>query len=192
MPVYPITRYPLAVELRDGSRVTLRPMRGTDVETLLAFFKRVPKEERFLLKDDVTSPQVIQAWAEHLDYKRVLPLLATVDSRVIADAVLIRHRGGARSHLGEIRVVVDPEYRGRGLGVTMMRELIQIAYDAELEQVLFEFVKDLQAEAISAAEFLGAIRVAVITDLVKDIHGHPHDVIFLRLPLGKWWEWSQF
>lgn len=191
MAVYAIARYPREVVLRDGSRLTVRPLEPSDGEALLAFFKRVPEEERFLLKEDVTSPQVIQSWIEHLDYDRALPLLAIVNGRVVADAVLIRRRGGARSHVGEIRVVVDPEYRGRGLGMTLMRELIQIAHDAELEQVVFECVKDVQEAAIKAAESLGAFPSGTVTDLVKDIHGRPHDVVFLRLPLGKWWEWSQ-
>lgn len=192
MAVYPITRYPKEVELRDGVRVTLRPMTAADGEGLLQFFKGIPEAERFLLKDDVTSPAVISSWADRLDYDRALPLLAVADGRIVADAVLIRHRGGSRAHLGEIRVVVDPAYRGRGLGVTLMRELVEIAYDAELERVIFELVKDVQEEAIAAATYLGAFPVGTVTDLAKDSHGRPHDVVFLALPLGKWYEWSKF
>ncbi len=192
MAVYAITRYPREVEVRDGSRITLRPMTAADADALLTFFKRVPDEDRFLLKDDVTSPHVIHAWAEHLDYDRALPLLAFDDGRIVADAALIRRRGSARSHAGEIRVVVDPEYRGRGLGVALMRELVAIAHDAELDCVIFELVKDVQDEAIKAAEFVGAFPAGTVTDVAKDSHGRLHDVVFLTLPLGKWWEWSQF
>lgn len=192
MAIYPITRYPRAIELRDGSQITVRPMTAGDADALLAFFKGIPEEDRFFLKDDVTSPQVIRAWADHLDYDRALPLLALADSRIVADATLIRRRGGSRRHIGEIRVVVDPDYRGRGLGVALMRELVEIAHDAGLERVVFELVKDVQDEAIRAAEFLGAFLSGTITDLAKDMHGRSHDVVFLALPLGKWWEWSQF
>jgi L-amino acid N-acyltransferase YncA len=192
MAVYPITRYPKDVELRDGTRLCLRPMTAADVEGLLQFFRTIPEADRFLLKDDVTSPAVVSEWARRLDYDRALPLLAVADGRIVADAVLIRHRGGYRAHLAEIRIVVDPEYRGRGLGVTLMRELVEIAYDAELERVIFEMVKDVQDEAIAAATSLGAFPVGTVTDMAKDSHGRPHDVVFLALPLGKWYEWSKF
>jgi L-amino acid N-acyltransferase YncA len=192
MPVYTITRYPREIELRDGYRLTVRPMQPADADEILAFFKRIPEDERFFLKDDVTSPRVIRAWAEQLDYDRALPLLALADGRIVGDAVLVRHRGGPRRHLAEIRVVIDPEYRRRGLGLALMRELIAIAYDAELEQVVFELVRDAQDDAIEAARFLGAFEAGHVTDLVKDPHGRPHDVVYLVLPLGKWWEWSQF
>jgi L-amino acid N-acyltransferase YncA len=192
MSVHPITRYPRDLELREGACITVRPMTAADADALLTFFKQIPEADRFLLKDDVTAPHVIRAWAEHLDYDRALPLLAVSDGRIVADATLIRRRGGARGHLAEARVVVGPDYRGRGLGVAMTRELIEIAYDADIERLVFELVEDVQDEAIHAAEFLGAFKVGEVTDAVKDIHGRTHDLIFLALPLGKWWEWSQY
>lgn len=192
MAVYSIKRYPRQSEMRDGACVTLRPMTRGDEAPLLEFFKRVPEEERFLLKDDVTSPTVVHGWAEYLDYDRALPLLAVAGDRIVADAVLVRHRGGYRSHSSEVRVVVDPEWRGRGLGLALMRELAEIAYDAELDQVTFEMVADVQDEMIRAAESLGAVTAGRVTDFAKDIRGHHHDVVYLTLPLGKWWEWSQF
>ncbi len=192
MAVYPITRYPKEVALRDGTAVQLRPMTAADAEGLLTFFRDIPAEERFLLKDDVTSPEVVCGWGNRLDYDRALPLLALAEGRVVADAALIRHRGGSRAHLGEIRVVVDPAYRGKGLGVALTQELIEIAYDAELERVIFELVTGVQDEAIAAATYLGAFPVGTVTDLAKDSHGRPHDVVFLALPLGKWYEWAKF
>jgi GNAT superfamily N-acetyltransferase len=135
---------------------------------------------------------VVRGWAEHLDYDRALPLLAAAGDQIVADAVLVRHRGGARSDIAEVRVLVDPEWRGRGLGVTLMRDLAEIAYDAELDQVVFEMVADRQDEMIRAAESLGAVTAGRVTDFAKDIRGHHHDVVYLALPLGKWWEWSQF
>lgn len=192
MPVYAMTRYPREVKLRDGRSATLRPMTAADAAALHALFLRVPEDERYFLKDDVTDPAVIEGWAAHLDYDRALPLLAVVGDRIVADATLIRRRGGARHHTAEIRIASDPEYRGGGLGTAMLRELIEIAHDAELEQVVFEMVKDVHDEVIGAIRALGAVEAGVVTELVKDRHGRAHDVVFMMLPLGKWWEWSQY
>lgn len=192
MSVYTLSRYPLQLQLRDGACLTLRPMVAADVDGLLAFFLGISEEDRFFLKEDVTSPSVIQGWADRLDYDRALPLLAIDGGRVVADAVLLRHRGNARSHIGEIRITVAPGYRGRGAGIGMMRELAEIAYDAELEFLLFEFVRGAEDQAIQAALLLGAVEAGSLEGAAKDVEGHPRDVVFLRLPLGKWWEWSRF
>jgi hypothetical protein len=127
MAVYPITRYPKEVALRDGATVQLRPMTAADAEDRVAFFRDIPDEERFLLKDDVTSPEVVCGWANRLDYDRALPLLALADGRLVADAVLIRHRGGSRAPGRDPRrggPVVPGQRAGRGPDVGAHRDCL--------------------------------------------------------------------
>jgi GNAT superfamily N-acetyltransferase len=192
MAVYKLSRYPKQLSLADASSVAVRPMVPGDAEALLEFFGRVPDEERRLLKDDVASKSVIAAWAEHLDYDRALPLLAFDGPRICADSVLIRHRGDARSHFAEVRVVVDPDYRNRGLGSAIMREAIDIAWDAEIESVQIEFVSGVQDDAGKAALMFGGEQVGTLKDAVRDHQGNTHDVVFMRIPLGRSWQWSRY
>jgi GNAT superfamily N-acetyltransferase len=164
----------------------------SDVEGLLDYFLRLPEQDRFYLKEDVTARSVIEGWAQKLDYDRALPLLALEGAKIVADAMLLRRRGDARSHVGEIRTTVDPEYRGRGLGTGIMRELIEIAYDADLEFVLFEFVGEAEDQAMQAVSALGAFETGRIEGAALDLAGRHHDLVFFKLPLGKYWEWSRF
>ena len=63
--------------LLDETRVVfVRPLQAGDKVHLLDFFKRIPEEERFYLKENVTSPEVIQAWTANIDFGRVIPILA--------------------------------------------------------------------------------------------------------------------
>jgi L-amino acid N-acyltransferase YncA len=189
--MYRLSAYPKDVTLRDGSAVTVRPLCESDAEPLLSFFSRIPEQERFFLKDDVSSSKVIGRWTSELNYDRALPLVA-VDGRIIADALLIRSRHGAYRNVAGLRVVVDPDARQRGLGTALMKELCDIAADAELERVTAEFVVGIQDDAIAAAERLGFLRAATIHELLRDQHGRPHDLAIMSLPLGKWYEWWQF
>ena len=187
-----IGAFPKEVCLRDGSRILVKALEAGDEQALLEFFLRIPEEERFFLKEDVTAPAVVQRWVRERDFRRALALLALDGSRIVADAVLIRRRGNSRSHIGEIRVVVAPEYRDHGLGTALIRELCDIADDAGLEKVMFELVADKEQEAIRAAEWLGFLRVATIEGGAVDPLGHHHDVVLMAMPLGRWYHWTKF
>jgi GNAT superfamily N-acetyltransferase len=187
-----IAAFPKEIALRDCSRVLVRSPEDGDEQGLLDFFLRIPEEERFFLKEDVTAPGVVHRWMTERDFRRALALLALDGSRIVADAVLIRRRGNSRSHIGEIRVVVAPEYRDHGLGTALIRELCDVADDAGLEKVMFELVADREQEAIRAAEWLGFLRVATIEGGAVDPLGHHHDVVLMAMPLGRWYHWTKF
>lgn len=178
--VYPLPGYP-AVELtEDGQHVTIRPMVPQDKSALLAFFRSVPAEDRFYLKEDVTSKAVIDRWAEELDYGRVLPLLALKGDRIVADGTLHHRSARAQKHVGEVRVVVDPEFRNRGIGRWLLRKLAEIAKDQHLEKLVFEVVTGKEEPARVAARLVGFAPVAVLKDHVRDSDGTPHDLLIME------------
>lgn len=192
MSVYKLTAYPRQHTLRDGRKVTVRPLEQGDKHALGAFFLRIPAEERQFLKQDVASPRTVAAWCEALDYDRALPLVALDGERIVANTALIRSRHGAYREIATIRATVDPEYRSLGLGTALIRDLCDIAADADLEKISAELISGVQDDAIEALEQLGFIHAASVHEFVRDEHGHPHDLVILVLPLGKWYEWLQF
>jgi len=189
---YSIAAYPKEIALRDGAVVGIRPLGGDDGGALLHFFLGIPDDERFFLKDDVTSPAVVKEWTDHLNYNRALPIVAVESGQIIGEAVLVRRRGNARSHIGELRVTVAPVWRNKGLGTALIRELCDIAKDAELDKVLFEVVDDCQSNAAEAARAMGFVTAGAIEGGARDIHGHLHNVSILAMPLGKYYEWSKY
>ena len=185
--------YPKQIMLFDGQLVTVRPMEEKDEKALLDFFRRLPEEDRFYLKDDVTSPDVIGHWAKNINFFRTFPLLAIVDGRVVSDATLHQKRPGGRRHMGEIRISVDPDYRNQGMGTKMVKELIEVAYLRRLELVTMELVEGTEAQAIGMAERLGFERRAVLTGQVKDQQGKSQDLVLLELSVDRWYkEWYDF
>ena len=101
---YPIPGYPTVHLTNGGVQITIRPMVPEDGDDLLDFFQRIPAEDRFYLKEDVTDPKVIARWAEGVDYTRALPLLAIMDNKIVADATLHRSRAGARRAFVILRI----------------------------------------------------------------------------------------
>jgi len=182
--------YPKTLMLRDGTRVEMRPLRDEDKIRLLRFFQRVPESERYYLKENVVSPQVIQEWTSRIEYERVIPIVALVGDDIVADATLHRSRAPARRHIGELRVVVDPGFREKGLGGRMIRELVDIAVDLGLHKVLFELVDRREKAAITAAKMMGFAEAGVLREGIKDFWGNYQDLVILEMPLKDrdlWW-----
>lgn len=183
MAVPALTEFPKEVALDDGTVVVVRPLRSDDGPALLAFFSELPEEDRYWLKEDVADPGVIDRWVKELDYRRVLPLVAVHDGRIIADATLHRRFHGARSHLGEIRLAVHPQYRRRGLGLLLMGELVALAAEMGLERLYVEIVSGAEQPALEVAQQAGFERVAQIPQHLRGPDGEPHDLIILAMNL---------
>ena len=189
-PLPNIETYPKTIRLRDGASVSLRPLEAKDKVRLLRFFQRVPEEERYYLKENVTSPEVIHAWTTSMDLERVMPIVAVAGEEIVADATLHRSRAPARRHIGELRVVVDPSYRKAGLGRRLLRELLDIAADLGLHQATFELVLDREDSAILMATGMGFQQIAILKERIRDFWGNYQDLVLLEIPLGDrklWW-----
>ncbi len=180
-----LQRYPVEMELEDETRATIRPLNREDKVALARFFQRVPEEDRFYLKENVTAPEVVQDWIESLDYERVVPLVAIADGSIVADATLHRSRAPARRHVGELRVVVDPEFRSRGLGSRLIRELIELGSGLGLDRLFFELVDRREMHAIHALVLAGFEEVAVLRGRVKDLYGSIQDVVIMEKTLAE-------
>jgi GNAT superfamily N-acetyltransferase len=189
MAVYPLTAFPKDLRLRDGTIVQVRPLDAGDEKSLLEFFLAIPEQDRFQFKHDVTAPTVVADFCRSIDYDRALPLVAVLEGRIVAQGVLIRNRGFFRRKVGELRLVVHPEFRSKGLGSAMIRDLCEIANEVELDRVVFELVVGMQDDAIRAVDGLGFVRSATLVDHVRDPENRPRDLAIYVLPLGKWFEW---
>lgn len=182
--------YPKTILLRDRTEAVIRPLNHEDAGRLFNFFKTIPEEERFYLKENVTSPETIQKWTSEIDFQRVIPIVALIDDEIVADATLHRSRAPARRDVGELRVVVDPRVREIGLGGRLIRELLDIAAGVGLRKAMFELVAQEEEPAIVAAGSAGFREAAVLKEQVKDYWGNPKDLVLMELSLKErrlWW-----
>ena len=173
-----LERYPKTVALKGDLKATVRPLEASDEKSFHEFFCAVPEMERVLFKHRVTELEVIRDWCQHIDYGKILPLLAVVDGSIVADASLHQQLGGWKRHIGRISVVVHPKYRGRGLGKVLVHELVDIARDAGLEKLEAEFMGEQKAARRVFAE-VGFSDLLVLPDYVKDMQAISHDYVLM-------------
>jgi len=170
------TRYPRRL---DGG-LQLRPLQAEDESELAGLFSRIPVDERQLFKEDVTRAAVIQGWIRNLDYSNILPLLVLDGTRVVSDASLHRDRRGWSRHVAEIRVALDPDYRGRGLARTLVQEFVSLAPEIGVA-ILNACVLQPQMDARDLFEGAGFLHMATFPQHAIDLSGRLHDVLVYSL-----------
>jgi RimJ/RimL family protein N-acetyltransferase len=181
-----LEEYPKELVLKDGARVTLRPLEPADAEQLVAFFRRIPLEDRWYLRHDVSDTTLVRRWALEVDYERVIPIIALSEGQIIGDATLHRRRYGSSRHVGKVRIVIDPAYRAKRLGTWMLLDLIQLATGLGLEKLVAEIASN-ETAALKAFRRLDFVREGVIPELHKDPSGQECDLVIMVKHLAPIW-----
>lgn len=175
-------RYPQEAVLRDGRRVVLRPFTADDTNALYDFFQRLPEDTRRFAWDRIDNRALVESWGQNLDYSRVFPLLALDGGRVVADATLHRREGGPLRLVGRIKWLLDPDYRGVGLGTQLVHHFIATGRNNGLRHLTCMLISDLESDAVQTLEDLG-FESTVFPGYGADPDGGPHDMTKLVLPL---------
>ena len=126
----------------------LRPIEPGDEPALTRFFERIPESDRTFLKEDVGDPEVLAAWVTPGPGR----VVAIEDGEVVGSVAVVPLHGWSR-HVGEVRLVVDPGHRGKGLGRALARRAVLDAMDMDLAKLVVEVIADQEA-------LIGMFRVA--------------------------------
>ncbi len=175
-------RYPQEAALRDGRRVMIRPFAGGDVDALYAFFQRLPVDTRRLAWDRIDDRRLVESWGRNLDYGKAFPLLAVDGGKVVADATLHRREGGPLRLVGRVKWLIDPEYRGVGLGTLLVNQFIDHAQANGLRHLTCMLIEDAERDAVETLQTLGFTRYA-IPGYGADPDGNRHDMVKMVLEL---------
>jgi L-amino acid N-acyltransferase YncA len=173
-----VSTYPQTIPLDDGSTITLRPLLKSDEAALVQYFGSLPPEDRLCLKEDVTDPAVIENWIYDLNYDTILPLVALHDGEIVGDATLHFNPIGWTKHQAELRLTTSTQYRVRGLGTTLLQNLIDVATRLGLEQISIEIPPVLD-KAFYLFEKMGFKEVAHLKGFVKDLEGTESDLVLM-------------
>jgi GNAT superfamily N-acetyltransferase len=175
-------RFPQEAVLRDGSRLLIRLFTPHDTEALFAFFQQLPESVRRFAWDRIDNRALVESWGRELDYDKVLPLLATDGHRIVADATLHRRQGSPLRLVGRIKWLLDPKYRGLGLGTILVNDFIRIARSRGLRHLTCMLISDLEADAVTTLSGLG-FQSFTIPAYGTDPDGNQHDMVKMVLKL---------
>jgi ribosomal protein S18 acetylase RimI-like enzyme len=154
--------------------VETRPFTPADVAAVEAFLDRIPKGESTFFKEDITADGIVERWAADTATRRTL---AWDGDEVIGYTAVIPGVGWS-SHVGEVRLIVDPARRRSGIGHELARRALIDALHAGLRKLVVEVVADQEA-AIHLFTGLGFTPEAILANQVRDRAGEVHDLMVL-------------
>jgi L-amino acid N-acyltransferase YncA len=155
--------------------MNVRPLEKDDFDGLRAFFARIPESDRTFFKDDVLDPAVVAGW---LHDERGRRLVAVDDDDVIIGYAAVLPGFGWSSHVGELRLVIDPERRRGGVGKELARQGLVTAIEMGLAKVVVDVIADHEG-TIGLFSTLGFQAEALLRDHVRDANGEVHDLIIM-------------
>jgi len=150
-----------------------RPIAAGDEPALQRFFASIPEADRTFLKENVDDPAVVAAWARPGAARTI-----AVDAGEVVGSVAVVPLHGWSSHVGEVRLVVDVEQRGRGLGRALARRAVLDALELGLSKLVVDVIAD-QTALIGMFGSLGFEPEALFTDHVRDRAGEMRDLMVL-------------
>ncbi len=159
--------------LKTGDRIVLRPLSSNDREGLIAMFSTATKEETLFLKHNVHNEELVSSWVDDLNYDRVFPLLATSFTGEILGNATLHFREGVLRHTAELRIFISGDYRGKGLGSVMIKELLKLA-----RRKGAQIVAD-QMQVVKAFRKLGFVRLCDVDGYFLRSDGVYQDVVLM-------------
>jgi L-amino acid N-acyltransferase YncA len=159
----------------------IRRLESDDREALARFVRRVPEGDRTFFKEDVDDPAVVDAWIRPGPARAI----AVEDGEIVGWVSLVPLHGWS-SHVAEVRLIVDPDRRGRGIGRALARRAVMEALDLGLEKMVVEVIA-VQEATIAMFRSLGFDPEALLTDHVRDQAGDLQDLMILSHSVEEQW-----
>ncbi|MEE4298676.1 MAG: GNAT family N-acetyltransferase [Pseudomonadales bacterium] len=170
-------RWPRSVELPEGE-VRIERMTAAARDEVAAFGDSLPRHDLLFLRRDITEPKVMAAWVRELEDGTIHSLLARREGALLGCSAVVTDPHSFSPHVGELRVLVSPDARARGLGRALVQESFLLALDLGLEKLTARMTPD-QSAAITVFEELGFRGEALLKDHARDGNGEKHDIIVL-------------
>lgn len=153
---------------------TLLPLDEGRVEALATFLGALPEGDRTFIKEAVDDPAVVAGWATAATGSRWL----ACDGADVIGYLAVLPLPGWSSHVGELRLVVAPQARGRGVGRMLAAHALTTALELGLHKLVVEVVA-VQEGTIAMFNELGFRGEALLTDQIRDGHGDLQDLVVL-------------
>lgn len=160
----------LEATLKDGTRVSIRPIRPEDDSALVDVFEHLSPQtvyQRFFTALPELTPGMAR-YLSHVNYRSRMALVAEVDGRLVGVG---RYERTPDPEVAELGLVVLDEWQDRGLGRVLLRETLRAAQANGIHRFRADVLSENRRMArllASEAEIVGRqMEAGVITFQLK-------------------------
>jgi acetyltransferase len=153
------------VELEDGERVFLRPVEFTDFDALMSFFRRLSPQSIYnrWMSIKKTLPEEEARYYVNTDFGKDMAIYAFSKDGLMRGAVRLM---GNDDNSVEFAIVVEDSWQNRGLGMEMMRYILEIARERNYNNVYGEIFRENQVMR-KVCKLLGFSEKAIDPDVMR-------------------------
>lgn len=165
-----------------GTDAEVRALGPGDVDRLREFLAGVPEGDRTFFREDVLAPGVVERWLADPDRRCVI---AVIGGEVAGYIAVVRGVGWS-THVAELRLVVSPAWRRRGVGRLLAQRGVIEAVEMGATKLVVEVVAE-QEPTVAMFIGLGFEPEALLKDHVRSQTGEEHDLLVLSHFVDELW-----
>ncbi len=156
------------------SEFELRPLTADHRRAAEKFAARIPPGERAFIDRSLLSQVSVASWTQRTGARRTG---AFIGDEMVA-ILTVNPQPGWMSTVGELRLVVLPEARGKGVATALADRALVVAQEMELAKLYVELLESL-TRIIAMFTAIGFVREATLRNHVVDGDGHPGNLCIL-------------
>ena len=164
----------------DSAAITIRAPGRDDAAALARFAAAMPPHDLLFLARDIREPKVLEAWLAAQEQGQIATLVALAGDDVVATIAAVSDRFSWSPHVWDIRLLVGPDWRGKGLGRNLLDQIVTAAIGAGATKLTARMTPD-QVGAITLFEECGFRAEALLQDQLRAPDGSLHDLAVLAL-----------
>ena len=146
---YPV-QYQMTVPLKDGTEVSIRPIRPEDEPSMVAFHKTLSERSVFLrythpinLEQRIAHERLTRICFVDYDREMVLVVLHRPSPGATQEVIAVgRLSRVPQSHDARFAILVSDAFQHRGLGSRLLQKLLDIAKSEKIERVFADILPD--------------------------------------------------
>jgi L-amino acid N-acyltransferase YncA len=163
--------------LGDDRAVVIRPLGAEDQAALLAFGAALPHDDLRYLEDDFQNSEIITRLINACLAENWRQIVAVVGDTIVGYSA-VRRLPGWSNHVADIVLLIDAQWRRRGLGSALAQAIFDAARELGVNKVIVEMLEAQQAGR-AIFERLGFRVEGILSAHARDRVGQRRNLLIL-------------